>query len=103
MNLYRPLQRIHYLWVKYVRRDSIYAELLSGMQEKTCFEQWKLVIKREAYKAKWYEWWREEAKIDVLLTVPHALPAIPHGAMDGMMGSCGYAVLFNLVSQLALL
>jgi len=98
MGLHRPLRYLHHLWIKYVRGDTIYAELLYGMHEKKCVDQWKLVAKREAYKARWHNWWSVEAQIDALLTAPFALPAIPHGSMDDMMSSCGYAVMFNLVS-----
>ncbi|KAI9821137.1 MAG: hypothetical protein M1827_003871 [Pycnora praestabilis] len=101
MNLYmqipRPLKYMWYLWVKYVRRDDIWAGLLEGWHEKSTFEQWKLVAKREAYKARWHEWWEEDAKLDFLLTVPNATPAVPHDGMKDAVSSCGYTFLFNLL------
>ncbi|KAI9845590.1 MAG: hypothetical protein M1837_004687 [Sclerophora amabilis] len=96
-NLPRPLKYIHYLWVKYVRRDDIWAGLLKHWHEKSAFEQWKLVAKREAYKAKWHDWWEQEAKIDFMLTVPNATPAVPHNGMRDAVSSCGYTFLFNLL------
>ncbi|GME22569.1 Amidase [Neofusicoccum parvum] len=93
----RPLKYLHYLWVKYVRRDPLWADLLDGWHEKSAFEQWKLVSKREAYKASWHDWWEQEAKMDVLLTVPNATPAVPHDGMKEACSSCGYTFLFNLL------
>ena len=106
MNLYmktpRPLKYIYYLWVKYVRRDHIWAGLLESFHGKSAFEQWKWVAKREAYKAKWHKWWQDEARIDFLLTPPNATPAVPHGGMKDAVSNCGYTFLFNLVCRLSL-
>ncbi|KAI9784908.1 MAG: hypothetical protein M1835_003471 [Candelina submexicana] len=93
----RPVKYLWYLWVKYVRRDSIWAGLLQGWHQQSAFEQWKLVVQREAYKARWHDWWEEEAKMDVLLTVPNATPAIPHSGMKEAFSSCGYTFMFNLL------
>lgn len=98
MRIPRPIKYLYYLWVKYVRRDGIWAGLLEDFHEKSAFQQWKLVTKREAYKAKWHAWWQEEAKLDFMLTPPNATPALPHGAMKDAVSSCGYTFLFNLVS-----
>ncbi|KAL0256262.1 hypothetical protein SLS55_008654 [Diplodia seriata] len=87
VNLPRPLKYLHYLWVKYVKQDPMWADLLHGWHEKSAFEHWKLVSKREAYKAKWHDWWEQEAKMDFLLTVPNATPAVPH---DGMKEALDY-------------
>ncbi|KAI9749227.1 MAG: hypothetical protein M4579_006955 [Chaenotheca gracillima] len=96
-NLPSPFRYIYYLWVKHVRRDDIWAGLLRDFHEKSAFEQWKLVAKREAYKARWHEWWEEEAELDFMLTVPNATPAVPHGGMKDAISSCGYTFLFNLL------
>lgn len=101
MNFYMKLPRfaryLHYLWVKYVRRDEIWAGLLKDFEPKTAAENWKLVSKREAFKETWKKWWGEQ-NMDVLLCVPNATPAVPHGAMKDAVSSCGYTFLFNLVS-----
>ncbi|KAL9030441.1 MAG: hypothetical protein Q9196_001446 [Gyalolechia fulgens] len=97
-SLPRPIRYIHYLFVKYIKRDSLWAELLSEFRERSAFEQWKLVAKREAYKAEWHAWWRDEAKVDVILTPPNATPAVPHDGMKDAVSSCGYTFSFNLVS-----
>lgn len=100
MSLPRPIKFIYWAWVKYVRRDEIWAGLVGNWKEKSAFEQWKLVAKREAYKARWHDWWEQEAKVDFLITPPNATPALPHGAMHDAVSSCGYTFLFNLVSAL---
>ncbi|KAJ9662119.1 hypothetical protein H2201_006227 [Coniosporium apollinis] len=97
MALPRPFRYIHYLWVKYVRKDDVWAGLLKEFSEKSAFEQWKLVARREAYKARWHDWWRDEAKMDFMLTVPNATPATSHGAMKDAVSNCGYTFLFNLL------
>ena len=97
MNLPRLMKYLHYLWVRYVRQDAIWAGLLVSFHEKSAFEQWKWVAKREAYKAKWHSWWQNEAKLDFMLTTPNATPAVPHDGMKDAVSSCGYTFLFNLV------
>lgn len=100
MNLPRPFKWIYYLWVKYVRRDNIWAGLVKDWHEKSSFEQWKLVAKREAYRERWHNWWEREAKVDFLITPPNAAPAVPHDGMKYAVSSCGYTFLFNLVCTL---
>jgi hypothetical protein len=90
---------VHYLWVKYIRRDPLWADLLIGWTSKTASENWELVAQRETYKVKWIDWWNTE-DVDVILTTPNATPALPHKAMHDAVSSCGYTFLFNLVSCL---
>ena len=97
MSLPRPIKYIHYLWVKHIRQDTVWAELLADFHGKSAFQQWKWVTKREAYKAKWHAWWRDEARLDFMLTPPNATPAVPHGGMKDAVSSCGYTFLFNLL------
>jgi hypothetical protein len=97
MRLPRFVKYFHYLYVKYVKRDDIWAGLIKDWNPKTADENWKLVSKREAYKVKWHDWWREQ-DMDFLITVPNATPAGPHGGMKDAVSSCGYTFLFNLVS-----
>ncbi len=102
MRLPKFIKYVHYLYVKYVKGDSIWAGLLRNWHPKTAYEYWQLAGKREIYKRKFFEWWSEKAKMDAMLTVPNATPAVPHGGMHDAVSSCGYTFLFNLVS-LALL
>lgn len=103
MRFPRPLKYLYYLWVKYVRRDSIWAGLLKSFHARSARRQWELVARREAYRAEWHTWWQEEGQVDFLVTPPHASPALPHGAMKDAVSSCGYTFLFNLVSLTAIL
>ncbi|KAF8865384.1 amidase signature enzyme [Acephala macrosclerotiorum] len=97
MSLPSPVKYVYYLWVKYVRRDEIWAGLIKDWTPKSAYEQWKWVAKREAYKAKFHDWWEQEAKIDVMITPPNATPAVPHDGMKEAVSSCGYTFLFNLL------
>lgn len=93
------LRYLYTLWVRYIRRDETYAGLLDIWHAKTVVQYWPWVAQREAYRAKWFDWWNREAKIDFLLTVPNALPAVPHNGMKNAFTSCGYTFLFNIVSN----
>ncbi|KAF2093766.1 amidase signature enzyme [Rhizodiscina lignyota] len=95
-----PFRYLYYLWYKYVWRDPIWAGLVRDWSGKSSFEQWKIVAKREGIKARWHEWWENETgaeKMDILLTVPNATPAVPAGGMKEAVSSCGYTFLFNLL------
>lgn len=96
MNVPRPLKYLYYLWVKYIRRDDVWAELIRDWYPKSAFENWKLVAKRELYRRQWFDWW-DSANVDFLITPPNATPAVPHDGMRDAVSSCGYTFLFNLV------
>lgn len=95
--MWAPFRYLYYLWVKYVRRDTVWAGLIRNWRAQSAFEQWKLVSQREMYRAKWFEWWNRQ-QLDVLITPPNATPALPHDAMHDAVSACGYTFLFNLVS-----
>ncbi|KAB8304158.1 hypothetical protein EYC80_003577 [Monilinia laxa] len=101
MSLPRPLKWVYWAWIKYVRRDDIWAGLIKSWHEKSAFEHWKLVARREAYKAKFHAWWEEEVKLDFMITPPNATPAVPHDGMREAVSSCGYTFLFNLLDYTA--
>lgn len=92
-------RRLYISYVRYIKRDEIYAGILDGWHEKKVVEFWPLVAKREQYKARWFDFWKEE-ELDFVLTVPNALPAVPHEGMKNGFSSCGYTFLFNLVGIL---
>ncbi|KAF1364321.1 acetamidase [Lizonia empirigonia] len=100
MALPRFVKRLHYWWVKYVRRDALWAELIKDWHPKSAYEYWQLASKREAYKARFYDWW-DTQQMDVMLVPPNATPALPHGAMHDAVSSCGYTFLFNLLDYSA--
>lgn len=98
MKIPRPFKYVYYLWVKYVKRDHIWAGLLEDWHQKSAYEQWKWVAKREAYKAQWHAWWKSE-ELDFMLTPVNATPAVPHCGMTEAVSSCGYTFLFNLAGR----
>ncbi|CCT62770.1 related to amidase (acetamidase) [Fusarium fujikuroi IMI 58289] len=99
-SLPRPVKYLHYLWVKYVRGDAIWAGLLRNWHPQSGYEIWQLNAKRELYKRRWFEWW-EHSGIDCLITPPNATPAVPHRGMHDACSSCGYTFLFNLLDYTA--
>ncbi|KAK3394599.1 amidase signature domain-containing protein [Podospora didyma] len=99
-NTWAPVRYLYYLWVKYVRRDPVWAGLVRNWRAQSAFENWQLVKEREAYRAKWFEWWNVQA-LDILLTPPNATPAVPHDGMRDAVSSCGYTFLFNLLDYTA--
>ncbi|KAF8970082.1 amidase signature domain-containing protein [Flammula alnicola] len=94
------LRRLYAMYVRYIRGDETYAGLLDGWHAKRVTEFWPLVAQREAYKIKWWEFWKD-AGLDFVLTVPNALPAVPHGGMKNGFSSCGYSFLFNVLDYSA--
>ncbi len=95
------MKTLYVWWVRYVRRDEIYAGLLEGWREQTMEEYLALVARRNSYQALWFEAWKS-AGIDFLLSAPNALPAVPHGGMREGFKACGYSFLFNMVRNLIL-
>ena len=86
-----------YAWyLRHIHKDEIYAGLVENWYEKTVEEYLALIARREEYRAQWFDMWKEEA-LDFVLTVPNALPAVPHGGMKQGWKACGYTFLFNLV------
>ncbi|KKA29180.1 hypothetical protein TD95_004314 [Thielaviopsis punctulata] len=96
MKMPRFAKFFYHLWVKYVRRDAVWAELIRDWSPKTAYENFKLVAEREAYRNEWFEWWKG-AEIDFMITPPNATPAVPHDGMKDAVSSCGYTFLFNLL------
>ncbi|KAF7519300.1 hypothetical protein G7054_g13141 [Neopestalotiopsis clavispora] len=94
------LRRIWSWWVRHVRRDSYWADLIVGFGPKTAYEQWALVAQRETFRAAWHQWW-DSASYDFILCPVNATPALPHGAMADAMSSCGYTFLWNLLDYSA--
>ena len=101
MRLPRFVKFFYWAWWKYVIRDDIWAGLLEHWHEKSAFENWQWVYKREVYKARWFEWWNSFGEkgdgMDFIITPPNATPAVPHGGMSSAAAACGYTFLFNLL------
>ncbi|KAH8179442.1 amidase domain-containing protein [Sarocladium implicatum] len=100
MRLPRPLKYLYYLWVRYVRGDTIWAGLLGDFHKKSAGGLWKLQAERESFKARWFEWW-QAADLDFIIAPPNATPALPHNGMHDAVSSCGYTFLFNLIDYTA--
>ncbi|KZT35849.1 amidase signature enzyme [Sistotremastrum suecicum HHB10207 ss-3] len=96
----RFIKKIYAFIFRYLSRDSLTATIVGNLGEKTVEEQYALNARREAYKAKWFEAWKAQ-DIDYLLTVPNALPAVPHGGMKTSVASVGYSFLFNIIDYTA--
>ena len=98
----KPIRYLYYLYVRYVRRDPLWASLLRHFGPLSAFQQWKWVAKREAFRATWFEWWsKPQQAFDFILCPVNATPALPHGAMHDAVSSCGYTFLWNLLDYTA--
>nr|ABU75302.1 amidase protein [Ustilaginoidea virens] len=95
-----PIKYLHYLWVRYVRRDPVWAGLLRNWRRTTTTEYWGLISRREAYKRRWWEYWQETG-LDFIIAPPNATPAVPHDGMHDAVSSCGYTFMFNLLDYFA--
>ncbi|KAF3355974.1 Delta(14)-sterol reductase [Verticillium dahliae VDG1] len=62
-SMWRPTRYLYYLWVKYVRRDALWADLVRDFRPQSAFEAWKLVSQREKIRLAWFDWW-EAAELD---------------------------------------
>ncbi|PCH45088.1 amidase signature enzyme [Wolfiporia cocos MD-104 SS10] len=96
----RFFKRLYAWYLRYIRRDELYAQLVESWYEKTMPEYLMLVSKREAYRERWFEYLKEQ-RLDFIITVPNALPAVPHGGMLEGWKSCGYTFLWNLLDYTA--
>lgn len=101
MRLPRFIKWFYWAYTKYIKRDGIWAGLLEHWHQKSAAEYWEWVVKREAYKAQWHEWWNAFGEkgegLDFILTPPNSTPAVPHGGMKDACAACGYTFLFNLL------
>lgn len=96
LRLPRFLIKLCAWFYRHILRDEVYASLVEGWSVKNVQEVYSLVGQRDNYRAEWFEYWQKE-KLDLVLTVPNALPAIRHGDSRRMWTACGYTFLFNVV------
>ena len=98
MSLPRPLKWLYYAYLRYVKRDALWASLLRSFHPISAAQNWQYVAKREAFRAAWFDWWNHEDRdFDFILCPVNATPALPHGAMHDAVSSCGYTLLWNLL------
>ncbi|KAL1982937.1 hypothetical protein VTN96DRAFT_624 [Rasamsonia emersonii] len=101
-NLPRVLRYLYYLYVRYIKRDEKWATLIRHFGPKSSAELWKLVARRESFRATWHAWWNAEPQqYDFILCPANATPALPHGAMRDAVSACGYTFLWNLLDYSA--
>lgn len=93
---------MYYLYVRYIKGDTIWASLLRNFKTLSAYENWQWVNKREAFRATWFDWLsKPEQNFDFMLCPANATPALPHYAMRDACSSCGYTFLFNLLDYSA--
>ncbi|KAG9849100.1 amidase signature enzyme, partial [Aureobasidium melanogenum] len=102
MRLPSPVRWLYVKYVRYIRRDAVWARLLESFHEKSAYENWQLVYQRESFKNFWFDWWNGinsdgKGDMDIMITPPNATPAVPHDGMRDAVASCGYTFLFNLL------
>ncbi|KDQ60289.1 hypothetical protein JAAARDRAFT_67857 [Jaapia argillacea MUCL 33604] len=100
LTLPRWLKWLYVLYLRHIRRDETYAGLVENFSQKTAEEYFALVTQREEYRGKWFEMWQTTG-VDFVLTVPNALPAVPHGGMKEGFTNCLYAFLYNVLDYSA--
>lgn len=96
------LRYIHYLYLQYIKRDTIWAFLLRNFRALSAYENWQWVKQREAFRLAWFQWLSApEQRYDFILCPVNATPALPHGCMHHAVSSCGYTFLWNLLDYSA--
>ncbi|KAJ5389081.1 uncharacterized protein N7496_000149 [Penicillium cataractarum] len=101
-HLPRPLRYLYYLYVRYIKRDTVLATLIKDFGPKSSAALWPLVAQRESYRATWHKWWdAAPQQFDFILCPANATPALPHKAMHDAVSSCGYTFLWNLLDYSA--
>lgn len=96
LRLPRWVRSLYAMYIRYVRRDTLYADLVRDFRPQNGQEFYARIGEREAYRQRWHEFWMEN-NLDFILTVPNASPAFAHGAGGSQWKSCGYTFLFNIV------
>jgi len=100
LRLPRIFKTLYAWFYRHIFRDAVYASLVEGWHAKDGQEFYALVGEREDYRMQWFEYWQRE-KLDFVLTVSNALPAIRHGDSKRQWKSCGYTFLFNVLDYSA--
>ncbi|TFY69851.1 hypothetical protein EVJ58_g174 [Rhodofomes roseus] len=94
------VRKLYTWYLRYIKKDEIYAGLVENWYEKTVPEYLTLVSQREGYRERWFEFMRANS-IDFILTVPNSLPAPPIGGMKAGWKACGYTFLWNILDYSA--
>ncbi|KAI0319148.1 amidase signature enzyme [Amylostereum chailletii] len=102
----RLLTSLYAWFTRTILGDPLYASLISSWRPQTPQEFYHRIADREAYRMRWHEFWKDQKdedgrEMDFVLTVPNAMPAMPHGDSKNQWTSCGYAFLFNILDYSA--
>ncbi|KAI0037218.1 amidase signature enzyme [Vararia minispora EC-137] len=89
------LRRLWAWYIRYLRRDPLYADLIAAFRPQSGQEFYARIGDREAYKMRWHAFW-DKNKMDFVLTVPNALPATRFGESRTQWKSCLPTFLFNV-------
>ncbi|KZV72069.1 amidase signature enzyme [Peniophora sp. CONT] len=100
LRLPRWVRSLYALYIRFVRRDPLYADLVRDFRPQNGQEFYARIGEREAYRQRWHEFWMKN-NFDFVLTVPNASPAFAHGAGDSQWKSCGYTFLWNILDYSA--
>ncbi|KAK9234011.1 acetamidase [Lipomyces kononenkoae] len=101
-SLPRPIRYLYYLYLRYLRGEIRLAILIRNFGPKSSEEHWKLVSRREAFRATWHAWWdAKPQQYDFILCPVHSSPALPHKSMQNAVTSCGYTFIWNLLDYTA--
>ncbi|KAH9896951.1 amidase signature enzyme [Cubamyces lactineus] len=97
---FKKLQATFLRWFSrpWGRNDS-WASLVEIFHPRTALEERKLIVERAAYRQAWHDAWHREG-FDLVLTVPHALPAIPkepEASSKATLVAANYAFLYNVL------
>lgn len=77
--------------------DHMYASLIEKLHRKTSSEERELVVARDEYRGRWFDAWEAQG-VDFVLSVPHALPAIPTGTAEKVtLISAAVGMICNVV------
>ncbi|KAF8249070.1 amidase signature enzyme [Wilcoxina mikolae CBS 423.85] len=98
-SLPRFVKRIYAFFLR-LRGDTITAGLIDDLRSRSVTDQWKLVAEREAIRAEWFAYLKEQ-QVDFVLTPVHPLPGLPEGGGEDTIGACGYTFLWNLLDYAA--
>ena len=83
--------------------DRVGASLLRSLNPATILDERNLIVKRDAYRQKWFDACNA-CGADFVLTVPHPLPAFERGGTESAtLTSASYCILFNIVRSFFLL
>lgn len=76
--------------------DKNAAALVTALKTLSVGKLWQAQAKRQQYCKEFHQSMLD-AKVDVLVTPPHVLPAIEHGAYDDLSFTACYTILYNLL------